>query len=143
MNLFCRNLLKTPSGALSAVVALSASLLTLPLRAQSTPEPQGTAECFSPASPDTPKVGFSAKKGPYKIAFSNSYFGNNWRDEMLKIADGYVKEADVKNYIKEFKVYNSGQDVAQQIAQIRQAILSGEDAIILNAPKPSGLDPIL
>jgi ribose transport system substrate-binding protein len=62
---------------------------------------------------------------------------------MLKIADGYVKESDVKQYIKEFKVYNSGQDVAQQIAQIRQAILSGVDAIIVNAAQPSGLDPIL
>src|SRR4029077_7568702 len=68
---------------------------------------------------------------------------NNWRDEMLKVADGYVKESDVKQYIKEFKVYNSGQDVAQQIAQIRQAILSGVDAIIVNAAQPSGLDPIL
>src|SRR5260370_22394362 len=129
MNL-SRPTLKTPCGTLSALVALTASLLPLPLLAQSTPEPQGTAECFSPASPDTPKVGFPAKKGPYKIAFSNSYFGNNWRDEMLKIADGYVKEADVNKYIKEFKVYNSGQDVAQQIAQIRQAIPSGVDAII-------------
>jgi ribose transport system substrate-binding protein len=62
---------------------------------------------------------------------------------MLKIADAYVKEAAVKPNIKDFKVYNSGQDVAQQIAQIRQAILSGVDAIIVNAAQPSGLDPIL
>jgi ribose transport system substrate-binding protein len=143
MNLSRPDSLQTPFVALSALVVLSISLVTLPLPVQSTPDPQGTAECFSPASPDTAKVGFPAKKGPYKIAFSNSYFGNNWRDEMLKIADGYVKEADVKQYIKEFKVYNSGQDVAQQIAQIRQAILSGVDAIIVNAAQPSGLDPIL
>ena len=143
MNLSRPDSLKTPFVALSALVVLSISLVTFPLPAQSTPDPQGTAECFSPASPDTAKVGFPAKKGPYKIAFSNSYFGNNWRDEMLKIADDYVKESDVRQYIKEFKVYNSGQDVAQQIAQIRQAILSGVDAIIVNAAQPSGLDPIL
>ena len=95
MNLSRPDSLKTPFVALSALVVLSISLVTFPLPAQSTTDPQGTAECFSPASPDTAKVGFPAKKGQYKIAFSNSYFGNNWRDEMLKIAGGYVKESDV------------------------------------------------
>ena len=62
---------------------------------------------------------------------------------MLKIADAYVKQPDLKQYIKEFKIYNSGQDVAQQIAQIRQVILSGVDALIVDAAQPSGLDPVL
>src|ERR1700731_4767849 len=127
MNLSRPDLLKTPCGALSALVVLSTSLVTFPLLAQSTPDPQGTAGCFSPASPDISKVGFPAKKGPNQIAFSKSYFGNNWRDEMLKIGNGYVKDVDVKQSIKEFKVYNSGQDATEQIAQTRQAILSGVD----------------
>jgi ribose transport system substrate-binding protein len=111
--------------------------------AQSLVDPKRMEQCFIPKARDTPTVSFAAKKPPYKIAFSNSYFGNNWRDEMLKIADAYVKQREVKQYIKEFKVYNSGQDVSQQIAQIRQIILSGVDALIVNAAQPSGLDQVL
>ena len=106
-------------------------------------DPTSVARAFPPKSPDTPIANFAAKKAPYKIAFSNSYFGNNWRAEMLKAADAYAKQPQVRSYIKEYKVYNAGNDVGQQIAQIRQIILSGADAIVVNAASPTGLDSVL
>ncbi len=47
-------------------------------------DPASVARAFPPKSPEAPMANFPAKKAPYKIAFSNSYFGNNWRAEMLK-----------------------------------------------------------
>jgi ribose transport system substrate-binding protein len=106
-------------------------------------DPTVITKAFPPKASDTASASFKAKKAPYKIAFSNSYFGNNWRAEMLKAADAYVKQPQVQSFIKEYRVYNAGNDVGQQIAQIRQIILSGADAIVVNAASPTGLDSVL
>src|SRR5258708_13995045 len=103
-------------------------------------DPASVARAFLPKSPEAPMANFPAKKAPYKIAFSNSYFGNNWRAEMLKAADAYAKPPQVRSYIKEYKVYNAGSYVGQQISQIRQIILSGAYAIVVNAASLPGLD---
>jgi ribose transport system substrate-binding protein len=137
-----------PTGLFTFAVA-SLSLSALPLldtasaADNSLIDPAAVAKAFPPQTPATPTAGFKTKKGPYKIAFSNSYFGNNWRAEMLKAADAYVKQPQVQSFIKEYKVYNAGNDVGQQIAQIRQIILSGADAIVVNAASPTGLDSVL
>jgi ribose transport system substrate-binding protein len=106
-------------------------------------DPENFAHSFPGKSPETPIANFKAKKPPYKIVFSNSYFGNNWRSEMLKAADAYVKQPQVQPFIKEYKTFNAGNDVGQQISQIRQIILSGADAIVVNAASPTGLDSVL
>ncbi|MFK7603568.1 substrate-binding domain-containing protein [Deinococcus sp. SM5_A1] len=105
--------------------------------------PASLATCMKPKTASTPVVGFPAKKGPYKIAFSNSYFGNNWRAQMLKVADIYAAQPDIKAYLSEFKIYNTNNDVQQQIAQIRQMILANVDAIVVNAASPTGLNSVL
>ena len=106
-------------------------------------DPAGLAQCFVKATADTPVVQQKAKPGPYKIAFSNSYYGNNWRTEMLNIVKAYVAQPDVKKYIAKFDTQNSGNDVAQQVAQIRQMILAGYDAIVVNGATPSGLNSVI
>src|SRR5260221_12964227 len=70
-------------------------------------DPTSVARAFPPKSPDTPMANFSAKKAPYKIAFSNSYFGNNWRAERLKTADTHYKQSQVRTYNKEYYVFNA------------------------------------
>src|SRR5258708_12449900 len=50
-------------------------------------DPTSVARAFPPKSPDTPMANFPAKKAPYKIAFSNSYFGNNRRTINLQAPD--------------------------------------------------------
>jgi ribose transport system substrate-binding protein len=137
-----------PAGLFTFAVT-SFSLSALPLLGTASAadnglvDPGAVAKAFPPQTPATPEASFKIKKGPYKIAFSNSYFGNNWRAEMLKAADAYVKQPQVQSFIKEYKVYNAGNDVGQQIAQIRQIILSGADAIVVNAASPTGLDSVL
>ncbi len=105
--------------------------------------PESLARCFLKETPSTPIVQHAAKQGPYKIAFSNSYYGNNWRTEMLNIASAYAKQPQVAKYVGKFEIQNAGNNVAQQVAQIRQMILARYDAIVVNAASPSGLDSVI
>ena len=101
------------------------------------------SQCFVKATSATGTIEPQHKTGPFRIAFSNSLYGNNWRTEMLNSVGAYAKQPDLAAQLKEFKVYNAGNDVAQQIAQIREMILSGYDAIVVNAASSSGLDSVL
>jgi ribose transport system substrate-binding protein len=99
--------------------------------------------CYRPASADTKKVKFDAKTGPYVIALSNSYIGNVWRTQMIKMAKAYAELPDIKPQIKQFLVNSSGNDAAAQISQIENMIAAGAQAIIINAASPTALDPVV
>jgi ribose transport system substrate-binding protein len=101
------------------------------------------AACYRSASADTKKVKFDAKTGPYVIALSNSYIGNVWRTQMIKMAKAYAELPDIKPQIKQFLVNSSGNDAAAQISQIENMIAAGAQAIIINAASPTALDPVV
>ena len=74
-----------------------------------------------------------------RIALSNNYAGNSWRQAMLKswekvtapaVADGMVAAADAFT--------TAENQVTEQAAQIQNLILQGYDAIVLNAASPEG-----
>jgi len=76
-----------------------------------------------------------------KIAFSNNYAGNSWRQAMLKsdeivtqkaVADGIVAASDIFT--------TADQEVPTQAAQIQNLILQGYDAIVINAASPDALN---
>ena len=76
-----------------------------------------------------------------RIALSNNYAGNSWRQAMLKswekvtapaVADGTVAAADAFT--------TAENQVTEQAAQIQNLILQGYDAIVLNAASPEGLN---
>jgi ribose transport system substrate-binding protein len=76
-----------------------------------------------------------------RIALSNNYAGNSWRQAMLQtyadtgeqaVADGVVAAADA---------YTTAENQAtEQAAQIQNMILQGYDAIVLNAASPTALN---
>ena len=76
-----------------------------------------------------------------RIALSNNYAGNSWRQAMLQtfeeigaqaVADGKVAAADA---------YTTSENQAtEQAAQIQNMILQGYDAIVLNAASPTALN---
>ena len=83
----------------------------------------------------------SADTSDKKIAFSNNYAGNSWRQAMLKsyeivtkkaVADGVVGAADIFT--------TADKEVATQAAQIQNLILQGYDAIVINASSPDALN---
>jgi len=76
-----------------------------------------------------------------KIAFSNNYAGNSWRQAMLKsyaavtekaVKDGVVATADVFT--------TADKEVPTQAAQIQNLILQGYNAIVINAGSPDALN---
>jgi ribose transport system substrate-binding protein len=101
------------------------------------------AQCYRPFGGTTEKAKFTAKSAPYTIALSNSYIGNVWRTQMIKMAKAYAELPDIKPSIKQLLVNSSGNDAAAQIAQIENMITAGADAIIINAASPTALDPVV
>jgi ribose transport system substrate-binding protein len=87
-----------------------------------------------------PAVSF-ADTSDKRIALSNNYAGNSWRQAMLTswatvtepaVADGIVAAADA---------FTTAENQAtEQAAQIQNLILQGYDAIVLNAASPTALN---
>lgn len=140
-----RDLLKMSlagAGAVSLSVAGGRRLLTA---AQSTPAAGAkfdAAACYTAAPGSTPTKYDKVGDGPFKIALSNSYIGNVWRTEMIKMAKAYVEESDIKPLIQDFTYSSSGNDAGAQIAQIENMISAGAQAIIINAANATALAPV-
>lgn len=82
-----------------------------------------------------------AETASKRIALSNNYAGNSWRQAMLTswekvtgaaVADGVVAAADA---------FTTAENQAtEQAAQIQNMILQGYDAIVINAASPTALN---
>jgi ribose transport system substrate-binding protein len=76
-----------------------------------------------------------------KIAFSNNYAGNSWRQAMLKSYDIVTKKAVADHVVGAADVFTTAdKDVPTQAAQIQNLILQGYDAIVINASSPDALN---
>src|ERR671917_1072418 len=76
---------------------------------------------------------------PYNIALSNSYIGNVWRTQMIKMAKAYAESPDVADLISEFQVNTADRDDAAQIAAIENMISNGAQALVILAHTPTAL----
>ena len=69
-----------------------------------------------------------------KIALSNNFAGNSWRQTMLKSWDKITKEAVAKKVVAQAPSFTTAENQAtEQAAQIQNMILQGFDAIVVNA----------
>ncbi len=76
-----------------------------------------------------------------KIALSNNYAGNSWRQSMLKSWDKVTKQAVADGVVAEATPFTTSENqVTEQAAQIQNLILQGYDAIVLNAASPDALN---
>lgn len=76
-----------------------------------------------------------------KIALSNNYAGNSWRQSMLKSWDKVTKKAVADGIVAEATPFTTSENqVTEQAAQIQNLILQGYDAIVLNAASPDALN---
>jgi len=76
-----------------------------------------------------------------KIAFSNNYAGNSWRQAMLKSYDIVTKKAVADKVVGAADVFTTAdKEVPTQAAQIQNLILQGYDAIVINASSPDALN---
>jgi ribose transport system substrate-binding protein len=76
-----------------------------------------------------------------KIAFSNNYAGNSWRQAMLKSYDIVTKKAVADKVVGAADVFTTAdKEVPTQAAQIQNLILQGYNAIVINAGSPDALN---
>src|SRR5918994_1761487 len=76
-----------------------------------------------------------------KIALSNNYAGNSWRQAMLKSWDKVTSKAVADGVVAEAPALTTAENQAtEQAAQIQNLILQGYDAIVVNAASPTALN---
>jgi ribose transport system substrate-binding protein len=76
-----------------------------------------------------------------KIALSNNYAGNSWRQAMLKSWDKVTSKAVADKVVASADPFTTAENqVTEQAAQIQNMILQGYDAIVVNAASPDALN---
>jgi ribose transport system substrate-binding protein len=76
-----------------------------------------------------------------RIAFSNSYAGNSFRQAMLESWEHVAARAIAAGKIKAAPVFTTADNSAtEQAAQIQDLVLQGFDAIVVNAASPTALN---
>lgn len=80
-------------------------------------------------------------QGKWRIAFSNNYAANSWRQQMLRDWDTVVAQAKAQGLIAEAQAFTTNENsAAEQAAQIQNLILEGYNAIVLDAASPTALN---
>ncbi|MCA0251296.1 MAG: substrate-binding domain-containing protein [Actinobacteria bacterium] len=110
---------------IAAIVAASLAAATL---AGCSPEPAPTAG--------------GGGEGVYKIALSNSYLGNDWRQLMIKTAEVVATKEPFASKV-ELTVVNSENTPEAQAASVDALVAQGYDAIIINPSSPTALAPVV
>ncbi len=76
-----------------------------------------------------------------RIALSNNYAGNSWRQAMLRSWEKVTGQAVEDGVVAAADAFTTAENqVTEQAAQIQNLILQGYDAIVLNAASPEGLN---
>lgn len=76
-----------------------------------------------------------------KIAFSNNYAGNSWRQAMLTSYGAVTEKAVADKVVAASDVFTTAdKEVPTQAAQIQNLILQGYNAIVINAGSPDALN---
>ncbi|MBA3414394.1 MAG: substrate-binding domain-containing protein, partial [Chloroflexia bacterium] len=81
--------------------------------------------------------------GGFNIGLSNSYIGNVWRTQMIKMAQAYTALPEIQTYLSEFQVSTVDRNDAEQIAAIENMISNGAQAVVIIANTPSALVPVV
>ena len=82
-----------------------------------------------------------AETSAKRIALSNNYAGNSWRQAMLTSWDTITKAAVDAGVVAAADAFTTAENQAtEQAAQIQNLILQGYDAIVVNAASPTALN---
>lgn len=84
----------------------------------------------------------AAGDGVYKIALSNSYMGNDWRQLMIKTTEVVASKDPYASKV-ELTVVNSENTAEAQSASIDALVAQGYDAILVDASSPTALNPAI
>ncbi|MDR2392217.1 MAG: ABC transporter substrate-binding protein [Planctomycetota bacterium] len=86
----------------------------------------------------------SSGEKKWRIALSNDYAGNSWRQTMITDWQKAAATAIQKGIVAEAPIFTTNESSAsEQAAQIQSLILEGYDAIVLNAASPEALNTVV
>jgi ribose transport system substrate-binding protein len=102
----------------------------------------GVAACGSSGTPSSGGASASSGGGKkaYTVYLSNSFLGNDWRQQMERTASAAATLAPLAGHVK-LTVVNTDNDPTKQIQSLNQIILKKPDAILVDASSPDALDP--
>ena len=78
-----------------------------------------------------------------RVALSNSFPGNAWRSQTIKIFNSYCEQLEAEGVISEYYASSAGDDAQNQINELRNMISQGYDIILVNAADSNTLKPVL
>lgn len=78
-----------------------------------------------------------------KIAFSNSYAGNSFRQVMVESWEDGTAAAQKAGYIGGATVVSANNSATEQAGHIQNLILEGYTAIVINAASPTALNGVV
>lgn len=77
----------------------------------------------------------------FVIGYSNGYWGNTWRAQMVEDFENRAKEYKDAGVISDYMISNTNNDPTEQLNQLNAMIDSGVDAIIIDAVSPTTIKP--
>ena len=77
------------------------------------------------------------KTDGFVIGFSNGYWGNTWRAQMVEDFENRAEEYKEDGIISDYTVSNTNSDPTEQLNQINAMIDSHVDAILIDAVSPT------
>jgi ribose transport system substrate-binding protein len=98
------------------------------------------AAILMPLAAATPPA--SAEGKIYKIYLPNNFVGNDWRQQMLRIADATVKKPPLAGHV-DLKVENVETTIQAQINSLTNIIRTKPNAILIDVGSPTALNPTL
>ncbi len=78
-----------------------------------------------------------AKTDGFVVGFSNGYWGNTWRAQMIEDFEKQAEKYKSEGILADYMVSNTESDAAEQLNQINAMIDAGVDAIMIDAVSPT------
>jgi ribose transport system substrate-binding protein len=87
----------------------------------------------------TASAGNTKKNAKYVLGLSNTLAGNGWREEMVC---AFKAQSLASKQVSKVNISSRNTDTAGQIADIRNLISAGVNAIVINPSSPTALIPV-
>lgn len=133
-----RNLLKKLTGSVLCAAVVGTLLMGCggdSAKQDNSPGEGEAAETTQEAAKDTEQ-----KDGKYKVALSNSFMGNDWRQLMIKTTQVVAEKEPYADQV-ELDVVTCENTAEAQAASIDALVEQGYDAILINAASATALIP--
>ena len=79
----------------------------------------------------------------FTIGLSNGWVGSEWRTQMIDEAEAAAKAWNAKGVMVKTNAQSATVDIPGQIAQVRNFINQGVNAVLINPNSPTAFDPVI